>query len=83
MSNIRQLHPHGRAVALPIGSTTPNGEVSVPALAGLGIAFVRRLSTALRRRRDAHLLARADDHMLRDIGLTRSQIDGAVRFGRF
>jgi uncharacterized protein YjiS (DUF1127 family) len=41
-----------------------------------------RLLTANRRRRDAELLSAMDDHQLRDIGVSRSEIRRAVRFGR-
>ena len=83
MSNNRQLRARRHAVAIPVGSTVPNVELSQTTFAELGMALGRRISAALRRRRDARLLAHADDHMLRDIGITRSQIDRAVRFGRF
>jgi uncharacterized protein YjiS (DUF1127 family) len=83
MSNNRQFHARRHAVAIQVGSTLPNVELSHKAFAQLGMALSQRISATLRHRRDAHLLAHADDHMLRDIGITRSQIDGAVRFGRF
>jgi uncharacterized protein YjiS (DUF1127 family) len=34
-------------------------------------------------RRDLAYLQECDDRMLADIGLSRSQIEGAVRFGRY
>ena len=83
MSNNRQFHPRRHAVAIPVGSTLPNVEIPRRISAELVMALGRRISAALRCRRDSRLLAHADDHMLRDIGITRSQIDGAVRFGRF
>jgi uncharacterized protein YjiS (DUF1127 family) len=83
MSNNRQFHAHRRAVAIPVTTTLSNAELTVSPIAELGLALARRVSAALGRRRDAYLLAQADDHMLRDMGLTRAQIDGAVRFGRF
>lgn len=36
----------------------------------------------IRVRRDMRRLAEFDEHMLRDIGIGRSEIEGAVRYGR-
>jgi uncharacterized protein YjiS (DUF1127 family) len=83
MSNIRQFHARRHAVALPVESTLPNVELPHTTFGKLAMAFGSRIAAATRRRRDARLLAHADDHMLRDMGIIRSQIDGAVRFGRF
>ena len=40
-------------------------------------ALVQRLARALKNRRDARTLAGLDDHMLADIGLTRSDLHDA------
>lgn len=57
--------------------------------ASLAASIRDRLSAArtafskwLRYRRDVDALHRMDDRMLRDIGLTRSEISHVVRFGR-
>ena len=48
--------------------------------------IVARITVAiaeeLRIRRDMRQLMAMDDHMLRDIGLTRADISSAVRYGR-
>jgi uncharacterized protein YjiS (DUF1127 family) len=44
--------------------------------------FVRVIASERRIRRDTRQLMTMSDHMLKDIGLTRSQIGYAVRFGR-
>ncbi|MBK8159295.1 MAG: DUF1127 domain-containing protein [Rhodospirillaceae bacterium] len=50
-------------------------------LIGLG-TWLRRLIEAHRRRRDVARLESLPDHMLRDIGISRSEIDRSVREGR-
>ncbi len=50
-----------------------------------GSGLLARLQTALNAfaaRRAARELSMLDDHLLRDIGIHRGQIDHAVRFGR-
>lgn len=47
-----------------------------PILAGL-LAGLRKLAAALKNRRDAAMLAGMDERMLRDIGLTRSDLRDA------
>jgi uncharacterized protein YjiS (DUF1127 family) len=42
----------------------------------------RALASEVRIRRDRRQLMLMSDHMLKDIGLTRAQIDRAVRYGR-
>lgn len=49
------------------------------ALTGRIAAFWRRQAGERAARRAARELSRLDDHLLRDIGLARSQIDYAVR----
>ena len=41
-----------------------------------------RLAREIRMRRDLRRLSGLDDAMLRDIGITRGGLEGAVRFGR-
>jgi uncharacterized protein YjiS (DUF1127 family) len=48
----------------------------------LAVGLIEGAARELRARRDMERLAEFDDHMLRDIGLTRSEIEGAVRRGR-
>ena len=43
---------------------------------------VNRIAERRRRRRDADLLLLMDDRMLADIGLCRSEIEHAIRYGR-
>ena len=42
----------------------------------------RAIAKELRIRRDTRELTAMSDHMLKDIGLTRAEIGGAVRYGR-
>ena len=55
------------------------------AIAGF-YGFVLRMAAAavreVRVRRDTQRLAEFDDYMLRDIGITRTDIEGVVRRGR-
>lgn len=44
--------------------------------------LARRWRRFVGRRRAVRLLAAADDHMLKDIGISRSDIDYVVRHGR-
>jgi uncharacterized protein YjiS (DUF1127 family) len=41
--------------------------------------LLQRIMEKYRRRRDARLLAKLDDHMLRDIGLTRYDVELLAR----
>ena len=59
-------------------------------LPGVGEAFHRRaialvtfVAREIRVRRDMRRLAELDDTMLRDIGITRTEIERAVRVGRW
>jgi uncharacterized protein YjiS (DUF1127 family) len=67
------------------------GAASGPPMAAKGVAdmvirFVARVAAAvaeeLRIRRDMRQLKAMDDHMLKDIGLTRADIGSAVCYGR-
>jgi uncharacterized protein YjiS (DUF1127 family) len=55
---------------------TPAATVS--SLFGTVIRFASMLREAGERRRAVHSLASLDDHMLRDIGLTRFDVDAAL-----
>jgi uncharacterized protein YjiS (DUF1127 family) len=48
----------------------------------LATRLIEGAARELRVRRDMERLAEFDDHMLRDIGLARTDIEGAVRRGR-
>ena len=48
----------------------------------LVIDLATKLSRAMERRRAAAALAQVSDHQLRDIGITRAQIDHAIDHGR-
>ena len=53
------------------------------AAAARGLAWlIGAIAHELRIRRDMRLLAAMDDHMLKDIGLRRSEIEYCVRYGR-
>jgi uncharacterized protein YjiS (DUF1127 family) len=45
-------------------------------------ALARGIAQEVRIRRDARQLMLMSDRMLKDIGLTRAEIGGAVRYGR-
>lgn len=57
-------------------------QARLAAIAGRIAAFWRRRKDERDARRAARELSRLDDHLLRDIGLARSQIDYAVRHPR-
>lgn len=61
---------------------TPPREAFAPSLARILVRMVRAIAREHRIRRDTRELMTMSDHMLKDIGLTRSQIGYAVRFGR-
>ena len=46
-------------------------------------AFVEHLVHAYRSRRDAEHLAALNDYLLKDMGITRNDIDAVVRRGRY
>lgn len=57
----------------------PNSSAStVSSVLGPVIRFAAKLREAGERRRVVHNLASLDDHMLRDIGLTRFDVDSAL-----
>jgi len=49
---------------------------------GIAAWAARTIVEEIRIRRDTRELMAMSDHMLKDIGLTRAQIGGAVRYGR-
>ena len=49
---------------------------------GVAVRTARAIAQELRVRRDRRHLMAMSDHMLKDIGLTRAEIGGAVRYGR-
>jgi uncharacterized protein YjiS (DUF1127 family) len=61
---------------------TPPRDAAAPSFARVLVRIVRAVARELRIRRDTRELMTMSDHMLKDIGLTRSQIGYAVRFGR-
>ena len=46
-----------------------------------GFGWMRQITNFYRVRRDQRILSRFDDHLLKDIGLHRSEIASAVRHG--
>jgi uncharacterized protein YjiS (DUF1127 family) len=53
------------------------------AAAARGLAgLIAAIANELRTRRDMRQLAAMDDHMLKDIGLCRCEIESCVRYGR-
>jgi uncharacterized protein YjiS (DUF1127 family) len=73
--------------AVPIIRPFPAAEANHPALPSFAgvVAFAARvggvIARELRVRRDMRRLAEFDEHMLHDIGIARSDIEGAVRRG--
>jgi uncharacterized protein YjiS (DUF1127 family) len=70
-----------------VAASRPFGApVARPALAGVVTRTVGRIAATiadeLRIRRDMRQLMAMDDHMLKDIGLTRADIRAAVLYGR-
>jgi uncharacterized protein YjiS (DUF1127 family) len=51
-------------------------------LARMLAALARAIAQEVRIRRDTRALLAMSDRMLKDIGLTRAEIGGAVRYGR-
>ena len=69
------------AAAQPFGASIPRqglARVVTEVMARLAAA----ISHELRIRRDIRQLMAMDEHMLRDIGLTRADIGRAARYGR-
>ena len=50
--------------------------------AGIPVRVVRAIAEEHRIRRDTRELMAMSDHMLKDLGLTRGQIGGEIRYGR-
>jgi uncharacterized protein YjiS (DUF1127 family) len=76
MSTVAFSPSHGRLAGAGVVKTAWVATIEALALGA------ERLLTASRRRRDAEILSAMDDHQLRDIGISRSEISRAVRFGR-
>jgi uncharacterized protein YjiS (DUF1127 family) len=51
---------------------------TIAAIAGVAFVGIKNLASAVRHRRDVEVLARFDDRMLADIGLTRSDLSYAL-----
>jgi uncharacterized protein YjiS (DUF1127 family) len=72
--------------ALPITCPVPDETRSLTraplAIARVLVQAVAAIAHELRARRDMRQLAQLNDHMLRDIGIVRADIEGAVRRGR-
>jgi uncharacterized protein YjiS (DUF1127 family) len=64
------------------GYRMPPRDAFAPWLTRILARFVRAMTSERRIRRDTRQLMTMSDHMLKDIGLTRSQTGYAVRFGR-
>jgi uncharacterized protein YjiS (DUF1127 family) len=64
------------------GYATPLRNEFASAFARFLVRFVRAMASEHRIRRDTRELLGMSDYMLKDIGLTRSQIGYAVRFGQ-
>jgi uncharacterized protein YjiS (DUF1127 family) len=60
----------------------PPRDAFAPSFARILMRFVRAIAREHRIRRDTRDLMTMSDHLLKDIGLTRSQVRYAVRFGR-
>ena len=60
----------------------PPRDAFAPSFARILMRFVRAIAREHRIRRDTRELMSMSDHLLKDIGLTRSQIRYAVRFDR-
>jgi len=60
----------------------PPRDAFAPSFTRILMRIVRAIAREHRIRRDTRELMAMSDHMLKDIGLTRSQIVYAVRFGR-
>jgi uncharacterized protein YjiS (DUF1127 family) len=71
-------HPRPRKTAQAVAKPTPGAPR--PPL-GMNRVFARVLRWR-RRRRDARRLMALDDRMLRDVGLSRGEVERAVRGGR-
>lgn len=60
-------------------SVSPRPTTTIRGLVAAAYAIMTR---EFRLRRDMRRLAEFDDHMLRDIGIARSDIEGVIRRGR-
>jgi uncharacterized protein YjiS (DUF1127 family) len=73
----RQATSHALTQTFP-ATRASLAEFILEALTTLG----GNIERAVRRRRDLRQLAEMDDHLLHDIGISRSEIEHAVRYGR-
>jgi uncharacterized protein YjiS (DUF1127 family) len=70
--------PHGRAASIARKLVA----VAWAWLAGVAAWSAHAIAQEVRTRRDTRELMAMSDEMLKDIGLTRAEISGAVRYGR-
>jgi uncharacterized protein YjiS (DUF1127 family) len=73
MSDISTTYGHFTAIARPAETGGVYARI---------VAVVEKLRTFARIRRDLAILKSFDDRMLSDIGLSRGDVERAVRFGR-
>jgi uncharacterized protein YjiS (DUF1127 family) len=72
-----------RPITYRPGSDTPAPHWSLSAWFGAVAArCARAIANEVRIRRDTRALMLMSEYLLKDIGLTRAQIDRAVRYGR-
>src|SRR3712207_4971683 len=81
-STIPHINPYGYAYKAPRGFANP-GSWGAAWLKESLTKLAKRIAKAERVRRDMRRLSEMDDRMLRDIGLARSEIERAVRGGRW
>jgi uncharacterized protein YjiS (DUF1127 family) len=69
------------AATRPFGTSIARNWLAV-VVTRVGARIATAIADELRIRRDMRQLRAMNDHMLKDIGLTRADIGGAVRYGR-
>jgi uncharacterized protein YjiS (DUF1127 family) len=82
MSAIPHMDPYGYSHYAPRGFANP-GTSGTAWLKDSLLGLAKLVTRAARVRRDMRRLSEMDDRMLRDIGLARSEIERAVRGGRW